>query len=359
MNMNDQYIILAINPGSTSTKLALFLNTKSTDSREIQHREQELSEFDSVWDQLDLRTEYVRAFLKDSLSDEGHIDAIAARGGLLRPVKGGVYEVNELMLHDAEIGFQGEHPANLGCAIAARIAEEMNCPAYIVDPVSTSEMRSIARISGHPQIERRSLSHALSIHYVSRLASRDFHLDYSSSQFVVAHLGGGISIAPVKGGRIIDVNDANNEGPFSPSRSGTLPPLTLVRYILEQGLDYAEARKELLKTSGWQGYLGTSDGKVVEEQISNGDEQAWSILKAMAYQIGKEIGAMSTVLSGEVDSVVITGGLAGYARLIELLEERIAWIAPVHVYPGALEMDALAEGVYRVMTGEESPEHYG
>ncbi len=351
--------ILVINPGSTSTRVALFANTTPTADREIRHSGEALSRFERVWDQLEFRLQLVRDFLREALPREKSPDAVAGRGGLLRPVEGGVYAVNTLMLTDAERGYQGEHPANLGCALAHRMGTAGNCPAYIVDPVSTNELHPIARISGYPPVERRSLSHALSLHYVSRRAAADRGMDYHHSRFVVAHLGGGFSIAPVEGGRIIDVNDASNEGPFSPTRSGSVPPLSLVQQVLENDLDFGAARRVLLKESGWQGYLRTADGMEVEQRINGGDTDAEFIVEAMAYQVAKEIAAMSTVLHGQVAAVILTGGLANYQRLTDLITRRVSWIAPVEVYAGAWEMNALAEGAYRALTGEETVKVYG
>jgi len=357
--MTEQaHLILVINPGSTSTKLALYDDSERIAHELVRHSAEELSPFDRIWDQLDFRLRFVDRFTRDVLPDSVILDAVAARGGLLRPVEGGVYEVNHPMLRDAEDGYQGEHASNLGCALAHHIAEKYNTRAFVVDPVSTNEMSEIARISGTPDIERRSLSHALSLHYVSRSTASEMGVPYDRSRFVIAHLGGGISIAPVQGGRIIDVNDANNEGPFSTSRSGTLPPLTLAEWILNREVDYPTVRRKLLKQSGWSGYLGTADGKEVERRIQNGDTNAEFILKAMAYQVAKEIAAMSSVLSGRVDAIVLTGGLAAYGRLVQLVEDRVDWIAPVRYFTGEMEMDALAEGVLRVLCDEEESKVY-
>ncbi|MCF7805520.1 MAG: butyrate kinase [Candidatus Marinimicrobia bacterium] len=350
--------ILAINPGSTSTKVALFQDTEGTTRQNLEHSPEELNKFDSIWSQLDFRLAAIEAFLSETLSEGESLDGVAGRGGLLRPVPGGVYEVNADIVKDAEVGYQGEHASNLGCALAEHIAQQYDTRAFIVDPVSTDEMEDIARISGHPAIERRGLSHALNLHYVACKASESAGLNPVESKFVIAHLGGGISVAPVDGGRIIDVNDANNEGPFSTTRSGTLPPVTLGEWIVNSEFTINEVRNELLKKSGLLGYLGIADGKEIQQRIENGDSETEQIICAMAYQVAKEIAAMSSVLCGNVDSIILTGGLAKLPALVQQIIKRTEWIAPVTVMAGEYEMEALANGVYRVLTGKDGPKHY-
>lgn len=353
-----QLTILTINPGSTSTKVALFRDKTKQTQQNLEHAPEDLEQFGSIWAQLDFRQAAIEQFLDVHLTSDELLHGISARGGLFRPVPGGVYQVNQQMLNDAEVGYQGDHASNLGCALAHRIAGAYKIPAFVVDPVSTNEMEPIAKISGHPAIKRRSLSHALNIHYVARKIADHLNTPLENSRFIIAHLGGGISVAPVKNGQIIDVNDANNEGPFSVSRSGTLPPLTLSEWIINNGLSFADVRTELLKKSGLAGYLGTTDGREVERRIHAGDPDATNILNAMAYQIAKEIAAMSSVLTGQVDRIIITGGLAYLQTVITRIKERIEWIAPVEILEGEHEMEALAEGCYRVFTGQELAKHY-
>lgn len=355
--MSD-FIILTINPGSTSTKISLFHNTKEQTLQNVEHSPELLKNSENLWDQLEFRLAAVHEFLSDNFSSNEKIDAVVGRGGLLHPIPGGVYLVNQQMLDDAKAGKQGHHASNLGCAMAQRIADEYECPAYIVDPVSTDETRPIAKFSGNPHIERRSMSHALNIHYIARKVAEEIENPLKHSTFVVAHLGGGFSIAAVKGGRIIDVNDANNEGPFSPARSGSLPTTSLAKWVIEKNFTNQEILNELLQNSGWVGYLGTIDGKEIDQRIQNGDEEAQQIVEAMAYQIGKEIAAMASVLDGEVNRIVLTGGLAKFEYLINLTVSRIKWIAPVEILPGEFEMQALAEGAYRALTGTETPLEY-
>jgi butyrate kinase len=262
------------------------------------------------------------------------------------------------MLADARAGLQGEHASNLGCAMADAIARAHGCPAYVVDPVSVDEFEPLARFSGHRAIERRSLSHALNIHATARRAARDLDVLSTEARFVVAHLGGGISIAAVRGGRIIDVNDASSDGPFSPERTGGLPLQPFISLATSGTYTEAELRRQVMGRGGWVSYLGTNLATELEDRIAKGDTFALEVLQATTYQIAKEIGAMATVLAGHLDAVVLTGGLASYDRLVALLHERIAPIARVLCYPGEDEMMALALGALRVLRGEEQEKEY-
>lgn len=350
--------ILAINPGSTSTKVGLFHGFQPITTNAIRHSRDELDRFDTVWDQLEFREEAVREFIQNEADTLKKIHAVVGRGGLLRPVEGGVYRVNKQMLLDAEDGYQGEHPANLGCALAYAFAHKMNSKAYVVDPVSTNEMSDVARYSGHPAIHRKSLSHALNLHYVARKVADELEIPLNESRFIVAHLGGGISIAPIRSGKIIDVNDATNEGPFSTTRAGSLPTLSLTEFIFESNLSYPEVRGELLKNAGLFGYLNDYDGSNLARKIEQGDENVKEVVDAMAYQIAKEIGSMSTVLQGDIDRIIITGGLANFEYLVAGVREKVDWIAELEILPGEFELEAMAGGVQRILTGAESPKTY-
>ena len=346
--------ILVVNPGSTSTKMAFYLDGEPQAVQTLRHDAAALRQFSAVWDQLGFRLEAIRAWA----GEQGvRPDAVSGMGGLLRPVRGGTYGVNTPMLDDARRGVQGEHPSNLGCAIADALAREYGCDAYVVDPVSVDEFEPLARFSGCPQIERRSLAHALNIHAAARRAALESGLDPASSAFVIAHLGGGISIAPVRGGRIIDVNDASSDGPFSPERTGGLPLQPFI--TLSRGKTEAELRRMVMGEGGLTAYLGENSAVEVERRIAEGDSRAREVYEAMAYQIAKEIGAMATVLCGAVDRIVLTGGLAASAMLTGWIRERVRSIAPVVVYPGEDEMAALAGGPLRVLRGEDTPLVYG
>ena len=281
------------------------------------------------------------------------VSAVAATGGLLRPVAGGVYVVNGRMLADARANLQGEHAANLGCELARRAADASGCEAYVADPVSVDELEPLARYSGHPEIQRRSLSHALNIHSAGRRAAEQLGLPLDRSRFVVAHLGGGISVAPLRGGRIIDVNDAASDGPFSPERTGGLPLQSFLDLCFCGRFTQSELRRLVMGSGGLVAYLATNSAVEVETRITAGDARAREVYQAMAYQIAKEIGAMAAVLCGELHGVVLTGGLAQSAMLMGWIEERVRFLAPVLIFPGEDEMRALAQATLPVLRGDQ------
>lgn len=347
--------ILVVNTGSTSTKLALFDDDVLADSISFQHSSAELVRFASIWDQFAFRLALCQGWSKEKVSKAS---AVAGIGGLLRPVSGGTYLVNERMLADARANLQGEHASNLGCAIAKELADSFGCPAYVVDPVSVDEFDRLARYSGHPLIERRSLSHALSIHACARRAAAELNIPLESSAFIVAHLGGGMSIAPVLGGKIIDVNDASSDGPFTPERTGGLPLQPFISLCFSGKYDEGMMRRMVMGSGGLVAYLGTNSVEEVEKRIEKGDTLASEVFEAMAYQISKEIGAMATVLRGGVHAIIFTGGLARSRRLISLITERVQFLGPTLVYSRDDEMKALALGVLRVLRGLEEAKQY-
>ncbi|MCI0512320.1 butyrate kinase [candidate division KSB1 bacterium] len=348
------YKILVINPGSTSTKLALFENEHPQFQKSISHPAPELAQFTRLWDQLDYRLRAITDFLNENHLSITDLAAIVGRGGLLKPLPGGTYAINRALLADAEKGLQGDHAANLGGALAWRLAEAAHLPAYVVDPISVDEFEPLARYSGHPMIERRSLSHTLNIHAVGRQAARHLGVNFETTNFIIAHLGGGISICPLKGGRIIDVNDASSDGPFSPERTGGLPLQPFIKLCFSGQYTTADMKKMVMGAGGLTAYLNTNDAREIERRIQAGDRQAEEVYQAMAYQIAKEIGAMSTVLGGALRAIVISGGLASSAMLVQWIRERVAFIAEILVFPGELEMEALAEGALRVLRGLEA-----
>jgi butyrate kinase len=347
--------ILVINPGSTSTKFSLFIDEKVSESCIQHHSAAELSRFKTVWDQFEYRLELCRQWSRPRA--EG-ASAVAAIGGLLRPVEGGTYKVNERMLADARGNISGEHASNLGCALAFELGKLLGCPAYVVDPVSVDEFDCLARYSGHPLIERRSLSHVLSLHAAARGAARELGVEVTDSAFIVCHLGGGISIAPVLGGRIVDVNDASSDGPFGPERTGGLPLQQFISLCFSGQYDERAMRTLVMGRGGLVAYLETNSAEEVERRIEGGDKCAAEVFEAMAYQIAKEIGAMSTVLRGGVNAIVLTGGLSRSHRLVDWITERVQFIAPVLVLESEDEMKALAQGVLRVLSGEEKVKEY-
>ena len=347
--------ILAINPGSTSTKLALFEDEVLYTAETLRHNPQELAPV--IADQLEYRTALVSRWLEANFNGD-KLSAVVGRGGMLKPIPSGTYAVNERMREDLRKGVGGQHASNLGGLIAHSLASRWGIPAFIVDPVSVDEFIPEARISGIPEIVRGSRSHALKIRAVARRAARDLGHEVEDINLIVAHLGGGISVAPLQKGRMLDVNDANEMGPFSPERSGGLPTGDLVKLAFSGKYTQEELVNKILRGSGLLGYLGTNDGVEVGRRIQAGDKKAELIGRAMAYQIAKEIGAMATVLCGQVRAIIITGGLAHYNRLTGWIKEHVRFIAPVLIYPGEDELQALAAGCLRVLRGEESPREY-
>lgn len=350
--------LLVINPGSTSTKVAVFRNAENILQKNLSHSSEDLAKYEKITDQFQYRQEMILEWLKEEKIEVESLAAVVGRGGLLRPMPGGTYKVTDAMIDDLKIGIQGEHASNLGGIIAKGIADSQGIPSFIVDPVAVDEFPDIARISGLPELPRKSLVHALNIKAVARRAANDMGKDLTELNFIVAHLGGGISISPVEEGRIIDANNANDAGPFSPERAGSLPVGALIKLCYSGKYTQAEIKKMIVGKAGLVGYLGTNDARDVIKMIENGDKKAELIFDAMTYQIAKEIGASATVLKGKVDAIILTGGIAYSNLLCEKIAKRVQFIAPVKVYPGEDEMLALAEGTQRVLNGEEQAKIY-
>lgn len=355
----NEFKILAINPGSTSTKIAVFTNDKEVFSETIRHTQEELSGFETITDQKGFRTKVIKKSLLKSGIKLSEIDAISARGGLLKPIEGGTYVVNEAMLTDLKVGVLGQHASNLGGLIANEIGAENNSLAFIVDPVVVDEFEPIARISGHKNFERKSIFHALNQKAVARIVASDFGKSYDELNLIVVHMGGGISVGAHKKGKVVDVNNAlHGEGPFSPERSGTLPFGQLIELCTTNQFKKNELMKMFVGDGGLKSYLGTSDCMEVCDRIANGDDFADLIYEAMAYQVAKEIGAQSAVLSGKIDAIVLTGGIAYSETFVKKITDRIDFIAKCVVIPGEDEMSALAQGAYRVLSGIENSREY-
>ena len=358
--------LLVINPGSTSTKVAVFEDEQPLFVETLRHSSQEISAFPHILDQYEFRLETILDLLQRREVALSSFSAIVGRGGLLRPIPSGTYRVNERMVAELDRrDKEREHASNLGAPLAFEIASRTGIPAFIVDPVCVDEFDDIARVSGLPEIERQSLSHALNLKATARRAARDLGRPYPELNLVVAHLGGGISVTAHRRGRMLDVNQAlDGGGPFSPERSGGLPVGDVVRMCFGvapyegRGLTYEQMFKKLAGQGGMVAHLGTNSAVEVERRIEAGDAHARLIYEAMAYQIAKEIGAMATVLCGDVDAVVITGGVAHSEMLVDWVRQRVQWIAPLLVYPGEDEMLALALGALRVLRGEEPVRHY-
>ena len=351
--MEKDKLILVINPGSTSTKIAVFKNDTCIEASNLFHSTEEIKKASTIYGQKDMRTKGILNWIKSIKMSVNDLDAVVGRGGLLRPMPGGTYKITQKMLENLKIGFQGQHAANLGGIIAYDIGSKIGVPSFIVDPVAVDEFEEVARISGLPEIQRRSLVHALNINAVVRKVSTKINKKFREASYVVAHIGGGISVAPVKNGRIIDVNNASEEGPFSAQRCGSVPADDIVCMSYSGKYTYEEMRRKVMYGSGLTAYLGTNDGRVIEKRIDEGDKKAELIFKSMAYQIGKEIGGMAAVLGGKVDAVILTGGFAYSKRITDWICDMVSFIAPVHIVPGEDEMLALAEGALRVLNNKE------
>jgi len=348
---------LVINPGSTSTKLAVCSRLSALHETVIAHDADELKKSPGLVAQLDLRFGRLLDWM-GTLPNCRWV-AVVGRGGLLGPLEGGTYRINQEMLADLGAARFSAHASNLGALMAHRFAEPRGLPAFVVDPVTVDNFPPIARISGLPEIERRSRAHALNIKAVARDAARELGKTLEKSSFVVAHLGGGISVCALDGGKIIDVNDALlGMGPFSPERAGAMPigPLVELAYSGKHSRD--QLLNKLSRESGLIAYLGTNDPRIVEERIQHGDDQAALIFSAMSYQVAKEIGAMAVVLSGRLDGVILTGGMMHSDRLFVELQSRISFLAPIFRRAGEMEMEALAQGAFRVLDGEEQAKEY-
>ncbi|MHC4562079.1 MAG: butyrate kinase [Planctomycetota bacterium] len=351
-------VILVINPGSTSTRTALYEDDVLVGEEHLVCDPQELAACERIADQKDLRRKQVSAFLAKLGKRIDDLDAIAARGGPLQPVPGGVYRINEAMLADAAGEAFTEHVSKLACVIAAELTEGVDVPCFIVDPVSTDEFDDLSRISGLKDLPRKSLLHALNIKRAGRRVATKIGRDVADVNLIVAHLGGGITIGVSHKGRLIDAVDANGEGPFSPERSGGLRVDSLARMVLESGDDFAAIRKRLTREGGLMSHLGTTDARDVEQRIADGDAGARLVYEAMAYGIAKHICGLAAAVSGVVDGVVLTGGLANSKMLVDWIAQRVGFLGPVHVEPGENEMDALREGAARAVLGVEPVKVY-
>ncbi len=347
--------ILAINPGSTSTKIALYEDTKEVYKKNIEHSNEEIDKYKNIADQYEMRYKSIKGFLDEIGFDIKQLSAVVGRGGLLPPVKSGAYRVNESMVDRLRFRPIIEHASNLGGIIAYEIAESVDVPAYIYDPVAVDEFEDIARISGLAEIERKSLSHALNMRAVAIKTSKDLEKGYEDSNLIVAHLGGGITISAHKKGKMIDIV-SDDEGPFSPERSGKVPCKDLIDMCYEN--DKNTMRKKLRGKGGLVSYLDTNSALEIENRINNGDEYAKLIYKAMAYQIAKGIGELATVLEGDVDRIIITGGIAYSKLMTGWIKKRVQFISPVEIVPGENELESLALGTLRVLKGEEASREY-
>jgi butyrate kinase len=349
-------MILALNPGATSTKLAVFAGGETLLKTSVEHQGSSLDRYARVMDQFPYRLELIRTALETAGIPLAGLDAVVGRGGLLKPLEGGTYRVNERML--ADLGQAREHASNLGAVLADCLARPLGIPAFIVDPVSVDELEPEARISGLPELPRLSFSHALNSKAVARRAALGLGRPYDQCHFVVAHLGTGVSVTAHRLGRMVDVNGAEEEGPFSPARSAGLPSLSLVKLCYSGRYTERQMLDRMVGGGGLYAHLGTRDVREAERRAGEGDPAAALVMKAMAYKIAKEIGAMAAVLAGRVDRIILTGGIAYSEKIVAEVSARVAFIAPILVLPGEEELEALAEGAQRVLDGAEPCKTY-
>ncbi|WP_026478471.1 butyrate kinase [Alkaliphilus transvaalensis] len=351
--LQSQKRVLAINPGATSTKIAVYENEALLFKKTVEHSVYDLELFPKVFDQYQYRLDLVLQALEEENTELGSLSAIVGRGGLLKPLAGGTYQVNEKMVSDLQRAERGEHASNLGAVMAYNLASQLGIPSFIVDPVSVDEMEPVAKISGLADLERISLSHALNMKAVARKVAKEMGKKYEEVNFVVVHLGTGVSVTPHKNGKMIDVNNAKAEGPFSPDRCGGLPADQLVKLCFSGKYSEGELKEMLSSKGGFYSYFGTKDAREVEAMAAEGNQKADIVLDALAYQVAKEIGAMAAVLEGEVDRIILTGGIAYSKRIVNDIIKRVKFIAPVEIVPGEEELESLAFGALRVIRGEE------
>lgn len=346
--------VLVINPGTTSTKLGIYTQVGAEWELPITHADEEIERFSGqpMLARLDYRAELIERALEEAGHTSTLFAAVVGRGGLLRPMACGTYLVDEDMLEELRIARQGEHASNLGAFLALRLAQASGVNAYIVDPVTVDEWQDCARLSGSPHVKRVCIAHALNIKAVARRFAREQGMPYEALRLIIVHLGSGITVSAHRDGRMID-NNSIEEGPFGPDRSGSLPVKALVNVCFDGRFTQAQLVRQVFGDGGIFAYLGTRDLKEVERRIASGDVDAARIFEAMIYQIAKEAGAMTAVLQGKVDCVLLTGGMAHSEKVVNRLSEYVDWIAPIVVYPGENELQALAEGAFRVLNEEE------
>ena len=350
---------LIINPGSTSTKLGVFEDETLLMDETLRHSTEEIAQYPNIIAQKDFRKNIILDFLKEKNIDVNSVDVIVGRGGIVKPIPGGTYEVTDALIKDLTEAKRGEHASNLGGIIAREIADSIGVKAFIVDPVAVDELVPVARISGIPEIERGSIDHPLNQKAMGRRYAKEVGKKYEDLNLIIVHLGGGTSCGCHDHGKMVDVFAAfNGDGAFSPERANAVPPLSLVEMCFSGKYTQAEMKKKIIGNGGFNAYLGTNDAREIMKRIDEGDEKAKLVMEAFIYQLSKNIGAMAAVLKGKVDQIIITGGIAYNKRITDKINEYVGFIAPVTVYAGEDELLALAQGALRVLNGEEEAKEY-
>lgn len=349
---------LIINPGSTSTKIGVFEDETLLFEESLRHSAEEIAQYASIVDQKDFRKQIILDLFAEKNFDMKSLNVVVGRGGMLKPIPGGTYEVTDALLADLKKGVQGQHASNLGGILAKEIADTIGVPAYIVDPVVVDELAPVARISGVPELPRVSIFHALNQKAVAKRYAKEIGKPYNELRLIVVHMGGGVSVGAHEGGMIVDVfNALDGDGAFSPERAGAVPSGALIKMCFSGKYTEKEVYSKIVGKGGINAYLGTTDFREVRKMAET-DEKAAAVMEAFLYQVSKDIGAMSTVLKGKVDQIIVTGGIAYNDVVIEGLKERAGFIAPFTVYPGEDELLALTQGALRVMNGEEKAMEY-
>lgn len=353
------YMSLIINPGSTSTKIGVFEDETLLFEETLRHSTEEIAQYASIVEQKDFRKEVILAILKEKNFDMKSLSVVVGRGGMLKPIPGGTYAVTDALLEDLRVGVSGQHASNLGGILAREIGDELGVPSYIVDPVVVDELMPVSRVSGVPELPRKSIFHALNQKAVAKRYAKESGKRYEETNIVVVHMGGGVSVGAHKNGKIVDVNNAlDGEGAFSPERAGSVPAGDLIKMCFSGKYTEKEIYKKLVGNGGFNAYLGTNDARDVIKRAAEGDAEASLVFEAFIHQVSKDIGAMSTVLQGKIDAIILTGGIAYNQAVCAEIKKRCGWIADFVIYPGEDELLALTQGALRVLKGEEKACEY-
>ncbi|MGG7161763.1 butyrate kinase [Clostridium baratii] len=353
------YKLLIINPGSTSTKIGVYEDEREILEETLRHSSDEIGKYPTIVEQLDFRKDVILKVLEEKNFDIKTLNAVVGRGGMLKPIPGGTYEVTDALVEDLKKGVQGQHASNLGGILAKEIGNELNVPSFIVDPVVVDELEEVARISGVPELPRKSKFHALNQKAVAKRFGKESGKGYENLNLIVTHMGGGVSVGAHKKGKVVDVNNAlDGDGPFSPERAGGVPVGDLVKMCFSGKYSEKEVYSKLVGKGGCVAYLNTNDFRDVLKLSEEGNKEAQLIYDAFIYQVAKEIGAMATVLEGNVDKIILTGGMAYSEKVVGDITKRVGWISEVKTYPGEDELLALAQGAIRVLDGEEKAKEY-
>jgi butyrate kinase len=350
---------LVINPGSTSTKIGIFEDETLLFDETLRHSTEEIARYDSIIDQKDFRRDIILDFLKSKDFDVNSLDVVVGRGGMLKPIPGGTYAVNDALVRDLEIGVSGQHASNLGGILAKEIADSIGKPSFIVDPVVVDELCEEARVSGVPELPRISIFHALNQKAVAKRYAAEAGKDYKDLNLIVVHMGGGVSVGAHSEGRVIDVfNALDGDGAFSPERAGGVPSGALIKMCFSGKYEEKEVYKKIVGAGGFNALLGTNDMREVEKMVQDGNKDADLYRRAFIFQVSKDIGSMACVLAGKIDQIIITGGIAYDKVVVDGLKEHCGFLAPVTVYPGEDELLALVQGGLRVVNGVEKALEY-